>query len=111
MMMASKVMEVRYEYYDRQARGLRCSRLSSSIPQAWAPFSKKLAAVLSKLEMDQYLIVSAKDSNRFVQFANEDEAGTRVEVTSNHFLKGRDRLNRRQISWLQTNGWTPRPET
>lgn len=77
----------------------------ASIPQAWAPFSKKLAAVLSKLEMDQYLIISAKDSNRFVQFANEGEAGTRIEVTSNHFLKGRDRLNRRQISWLRTNGW------
>jgi hypothetical protein len=78
----------------------------ASIPQAWTPFSKKLAAVLSKLEMDQYLIISAKDSNRFVQFANEGEAGTRVEVTSNHFLRGRDRLNRRQISWLRSSGWS-----
>jgi hypothetical protein len=77
----------------------------ASIPQAWASFSKKLSAVLSKLEMDQYLIISAKDSNRFVQFASEGEAGTRVEVTSNYFLKGRDRLNRRQILWLRTNGW------
>ena len=33
----------------------------ASIPQAWASFSKKLSAVLSKLEMDQYLIISAKD--------------------------------------------------
>jgi len=77
----------------------------TSIPQAWAPFSKTLDVVLSKLEKDQYLIISAKGSNRFVQFACQGEEGMRVEVTSNHFLKGKERLSRRQISWLLANGW------
>jgi hypothetical protein len=72
---------------------------------AWDAFSKKLAFVLSKLEKDQYLIISAEGSNRFVQFACQGEQGMRVEVTSNHFLKGKDRLNRRQASWLRANGW------
>jgi hypothetical protein len=73
--------------------------------RTWAPFKKGLASVLSRLESDQYLIISAKGSNRFVQFACQGAAGIRVEVTSNHFLKGKDRLNRRQISWLCANGW------
>jgi hypothetical protein len=73
--------------------------------RAWVPFRKKLAFVLSKLEKNQFLIISARGSNRFVQFAFQGEAGMRVEVTSNHFLKGKDRLNRRQISWLRANGW------
>ena len=78
----------------------------TSIPQAWAPFSKTLDVVLSKLEKDQYLIISAKGSDRFVQFACQGEDGMRVEVTSNHFLKGKERLSRRQVSWLLANGWS-----
>jgi hypothetical protein len=68
------------------------------IAQAWAALSQKLAYILSKLEQDQYLIISEKTRNRYVQFACQGEVGMRVEVTSNHFLKGKDRLNRRQIS-------------
>lgn len=29
----------------------------------------------------------------------------RAEVTSNHFLKGDDRLTRQQMAWLSANGW------
>jgi hypothetical protein len=71
----------------------------------WALFTKKLALFLSNLENDQYLIISAKGSNRFVQFACHGEEGMRVEVASNQFLKGKDRLRRRQISWLLANEW------
>lgn len=82
-----------------------CRDSADTACQAWAPFEQRLTSVLSKLENDQYLIISAKGSNRFVQFACQGEEGMRVEVTSNHFLKGRDRLNRRQISWLRAHGW------
>ncbi len=75
------------------------------VSRAWAPFSKKLAIVLSQLEQKQYLIISAKSCNRYIQFACQGGEGMRVEVTSNHFLKGKNRLNRRQISWLRANGW------
>jgi hypothetical protein len=83
----------------------RCHDSADKASKALAPFAKKLAIALSKLEQNQYLIISAKGSNRFVQFACQGKEGMRVEVTSNHFLKGNDRLNRRQTSWLRKNGW------
>lgn len=73
--------------------------------RAWDFLSNNLACVLEKLEKDQYLILSVKESNRFVQFACHGEEGMRVEVTSNHFLKGKDRLSKRQASWLLDHGW------
>jgi hypothetical protein len=68
-------------------------------------FEEKLTSVLSKLEEDQCLIISAKKGNRFVQFACQGAWGMRAEVTCNHFLKGEDRLTRRQMSWLRSHGW------
>jgi hypothetical protein len=57
------------------------------------------------LEKDQCLIICAMTGNRFVQFACLGEGGMRAEVTSNHCLNGKDRLNRGQISWLRAHGW------
>jgi hypothetical protein len=74
------------------------------VSRAWASFSKRLASVLAKLEEDQCLIICAMSGNRFVQFACLGEGGMRAEVTSNHCLDGKDRLNRRQISWLRAHG-------
>lgn len=82
----------------------RRSRVAAS--RDWKPFAENLAAVLSRLEEDQFLIVSAKNSNRYIQFACQGAWGNRVEVTSNHFLKGEDRLTRRQVSWLRAHGWS-----
>lgn len=78
---------------------------TKAVSRDWPLFSEKLTSVLSKLEEGQYLIVSAKNSNRFVQFAGQGAWGMRVEVTSNHFLKGEDRLKSQQMSWLRTHGW------
>ncbi len=75
------------------------------VSRDWDIFAERLTSVLSKLEEDQYLIVSAKNSNRFVQFACQGAWGMRVEATSNHFLENKDRLNRRQMSWLRSHGW------
>jgi hypothetical protein len=77
---------------------------ADAVLRAWAPFRHSLATVLSNLEKDQFLIILVKNSNRFVQFACQKD-GMRVEVTSNNFLKGRDRLKRGQIAWLRSNGW------
>src|ERR1035437_1175561 len=80
---------------------------TKAVSRDWDIFLERLTSVLSKLEEDQSLIVSAKNSNRFVQFACQGVWGMRVEVTSNHFLKDDDRLNRRQVSWLRSHGWNP----
>lgn len=71
----------------------------------WPPFAERIAAVLARLEEDQYLIVSVKGSNRFVQFAAQGAFGMRVETTSNSYLSKPEQLNRRQIATLLDAGW------
>lgn len=61
--------------------------------------------MLGKLQEDQYLIVSVKDSNRFVQFAGQGSFGMRVETTSNSYLAKPEQLNKRQIATLIDSGW------
>jgi hypothetical protein len=78
---------------------------SGYLSLAWPPFGQKLAAVLEKLEEDQYLILSVKGSHRFIQFAAQGSFGMRVETTSNSYLAKPERLNKRQISTLIDVGW------
>ena len=77
------------------------SRLSA----AWPPFARQLAEVLEALDEDQFLILSVKRSNRFVQFAAQGSFGMRVETTSNSYLAKADQLDLRQISALTDLGW------
>src|SRR5450830_198077 len=72
---------------------------------AWAPFSQKLAAALAKLEEDQFLILSVKRSNRFVQFAAQGSFGMPMETTSNSDLAKTEQLDQRHISILIVAGW------
>jgi hypothetical protein len=78
---------------------------TKAVSRDWPLFEEKLTSVLSKLKEDQFLIISAKKGNRYVQFACQGAWGMRVEVTGNHFLEDEDRLNRRQMSWLRSHGW------
>lgn len=73
---------------------------------AWPPFAEKLAAALAKLKEDQYLILTVKRSNRFVQFAAQGSYGMRVETTSNAYLSKPEKLNTRQIATLLQDGWS-----
>lgn len=82
----------------------------------WTPFAHQLAQVLSRLEEDQFLILSAKSGNRYLQFSCQGSWGMRAEVTSNHFLKDGDRLTPREMAWLGAHGWnaptgTPKQST
>jgi len=81
------------------------SASTSYLSVAWPPFAQKLAAALEKLEEDQFLILSVKRSNRFVQFAAQGSFGMRVETTSNSYLAKPEQLNERQISTLIDAGW------
>jgi hypothetical protein len=72
---------------------------------AWPPFAQKLATILEKLEEDQFLILSVKHSNRFVQFAAQGSFGMRVETTSNNYLAKPEKLNDQQIATLVEAGW------
>jgi len=75
------------------------------VSRDWAPFARNLSRVLARLEEDQFLILSAKRGNRYLQFSGQGAWGTRIEVGSNQFLKGEDRLTRQEVAWLRTHGW------
>ena len=81
---------------------------------AWPPFEKALASALAKLEEDQFLVISAKRGDRFVQFAGQGSFGMRAETASNGFLPKSEQLDDEQIKALGALGWsspTGTPET
>jgi len=61
--------------------------------------------VLGALEEDEYLIVSLKGSNRFVQFAGQGAHGMRVETVSNFYLPENEQLGEVQHDLLLKLGW------
>lgn len=75
------------------------------VSRDWAVFAERLTQALSELEEDQFLILSTKSGQRYLQFAGQGSWGLRAEVSSNHFLEGDDRLSRRQMAWLRKHGW------
>jgi hypothetical protein len=78
---------------------------STYLSVAWPPFAQKLTAILEKMEEDQFLILSVKRSNRYIQFSAQGAFGIRVETTSNSYLTKQEQLNERQIADLIENGW------
>jgi hypothetical protein len=74
---------------------------------AWAGFTRRLAAVLGKLQDRQYLILLVGDSNRYVQFAGGGEEGMRAEVVSNRFLPEGEQLDDAMLELLVRAGWNP----
>jgi hypothetical protein len=87
---------------------------ASCVPSVWTAFAENLAQVLAGLQEDQYLILVAKQSNRYIQFAGQGLHGLRMETTSNHYLEKSEQLSEHQIAMLVDNGWnnpTRPPET
>lgn len=74
--------------------------------RSWEAFEQALAAALATLD-DEYVIVSAKEGNRFVQFGAQPSHGLRAEVVSNAYLQGDDRLVNEQLAALSALGWSP----
>ncbi len=75
------------------------------ISKDWNVFAIKLSGVLSKMVEDQMLVISEKDSSRFVQFAAQGGFGLRAEISSNAYLSESDRLTGIQIAQLIKAGW------
>ncbi len=74
---------------------------------AWPPFEKALASALAQLEEDQFLVISAKRGNRFVQFAGQGSFGLRAETASNGFLPKSDQFNDEQMRALVRSRLVP----
>ncbi|MBS0512915.1 MAG: hypothetical protein JSR42_17240 [Proteobacteria bacterium] len=84
-----------------------------TILREWLAFSERLATVLSALQEDQFLVISVKQTNRYIQFAAQGSDGMRAEVSSNAFLSSSERLSEGQMARLTHAGWLPptgRPE-
>ncbi len=80
-----------------------CKKAGRSL--AWPEFEQKLGSVLESLEEDQFLIISIKRSNRYVQFAAQGSFGIRAETTSNSYLAESEKLDSRQVKELIAAGW------
>ena len=78
---------------------------SKGIAPGWAAFEKGLAEVLFGLEEHQYLIISSKRGEAYVQFAAQESFGLRAEAVSNNYLQESDRLRQDQIAALEELGW------
>lgn len=75
--------------------------------EAWTDFDQRLMQVLAVLEEDEYLIISRKGTNRFVQFAGQGAHGMRVETVSNFYLPERQQFSEAQHDRLLQFGWNP----
>lgn len=76
----------------------------------WPEFAHNLMEVLGALEKEQYLIISTKQGNRYVQFVKRprrtrNAPEIRVEVVSNAFLTESERIANKQIAMLSDLGF------
>ncbi len=80
--------------------------LPAGISEEWHPFATSVADVLAHLKEDQFLIISAKKSNRFVQFAGQGSFGLRAEVVANAFLSPGEWIDEAGLQELRHLGWS-----
>lgn len=80
---------------------------SARISSDWPGFTERLASVLSGMEEDQFLIISDKNSKRYIQFAAQGAFGMRAEISSNAYLPRPDRFSDGQMAQLTEAGWLP----
>jgi hypothetical protein len=71
----------------------------------WQNFADKLADVLERLDEGQFLILSLKDRNLFVQAVAQGNHGLRLETTSNEYRSDDDQLSETEIATLEKMGW------
>jgi hypothetical protein len=76
------------------------------VSAAWPAFHERLTETLRAMTEDQYLIVTRKETNRFVQFAAQGFYGLRAEVVCNSFLSGPERLTDEDEAMLRAFGWS-----
>ena len=72
---------------------------------AWKRFACELAIALRGLEEDEWLVLSLKRRNRFVQFMNQGGAGFRAEAVSDFYLEDGDHLSEHDHGALLELGW------
>lgn len=73
---------------------------------AWRDLATNLADCLGALEEDEFLIISKKHANVFVQFAGQGWYGMRAEAVCNSFIQPPTALlTEAQYAAMDTLGW------
>jgi T3SS (YopN, CesT) and YbjN peptide-binding chaperone 3 len=72
---------------------------------AWEEFQQHLAEVLPDLSEDEYLVITRKQTNQFVQFAAQGRHGMRAETVGNAYLERDAQLSADSVASLVTMGW------
>ena len=75
-------------------------------PTGWEAFEKALASTLSVLK-DEFLILSTRPGNRYVQFHASLEDGVFAECVSDAYLDETGKLDAGQLATLLSLGWSP----
>ena len=73
--------------------------------ETWRELANAIASCLPALEEDEFLIISHKRANYFVQFAAQGSFGVRVEATCNAFIDPNDVLTDEQYAVMAQLGW------
>ena len=77
-----------------------------AVHKDWRDFTKNLAACLGELAEDEYLIISRKRANQYVQFAGQGAYGIRAEAECNEYILPPELLlDERQYAGMQRLGW------
>ncbi len=71
----------------------------------WTVFQANLATVLGSMQEDEFLIISEKRTNRFVQFSAQGGFGMRAETTSNAYLDRSEEHSLEDHLALLALGW------
>jgi hypothetical protein len=74
--------------------------------EEWERFKGNLAMCIADLSEDEFLIVSSKRANYFVQFASQGQFGMRIEATSNIYINLPEAvLSAETYSTMAVIGW------
>jgi len=76
--------------------------------EAWAELRHNLSVAIRDLDEDEYLILLAKGTDHFVQFAGQGAHGMRAEAVSNTFIKRGAPLSETACRALVRLGWSLR---
>jgi len=77
---------------------------SNSIDEEWHHFADRLTAVLGSLHEHEFLILSEKKRNVYIQFASGGRAGLDVEAVSKQFFPDLSKEGKMNLDEL---GWSP----
>jgi hypothetical protein len=73
--------------------------------EEWERFKDDLAMCVGDLSEDEFLIVSSKRANYFVQFASQGLFGMRIEAASNAYMAPEAVLPAETYSTMAAMGW------